>query len=226
MPEGLPPSGCNEGSIHARPFPRNFWLSARITSVDASDQTPVDYEALLRIAEAAAYEIVSPSARSNLIDQIAADALEQYVEEVNSGTEIQNPHGWVATTARRRALDTIKKWERIKKATRRLDAEPEIDDYYMNEISLRLDQALDKHVTDPASIVVEREWITELIEITYPDDAVNRDIAVACLVEGSRPRDIADDFGMSAKVIGNRLVRIRERLRDTLPAADPDWRYR
>ena len=187
------------------------------------DQDLVDYEALLRIAEAAAYEIVSPSARSNLIDQIAADALEQYWEAVNSGVDIRNSHGWVATTARRRALDTIRKWERIKIATRRLDAEPEIDDYYMKEISRRLNQALNEHVADPASIVVEREWISELIEIAYPDDALNRDIAIACLVEGSRPRDVAEDFGMSAKVIGNRLVRIRERLRETLPAAGPNW---
>ena len=74
--------------------------------------------------------------------------------------------------------------------------------------------------TDPGDVVVLREWIAELIEIAYPDDTTNRDIAIACLVEGSRPRDIADDFGMSAKVIGNRLVRIRQTLRATLPAID------
>ncbi len=194
--------------------------------MDTTDLPPVDYHELLRIAEAAAYEIVSPSARSNVIDQIAADALEQYVEAVKSGVEIRNPHGWVATTARRRALDTIKKWERVKKATKRLDAEPEIHDYYMNEIALRLHAALDENAADPADIVAEREWIAELIQIAYPDDPVNRDIAIACLVEGSKPRDVADDFGMSAKVVGNRLVRIRKQLRDTLPATDRDWRYR
>jgi DNA-directed RNA polymerase specialized sigma24 family protein len=194
--------------------------------MDTSDLPPVDYHELFRIAEAAAYEIVSPSARSNVIDQIAADALEQYVEAIDAGVEIRNPYGWVATTARRRALDTIRKWERIKKATKRLDPDPAVQEYYMNAVSLRLHAALDENAADPADIVAEREWIAELIQIAYPDDPVNRDIAIACLVEGSKPRDIADDLGMSAKVVGNRLVRIRERLRETLPAADPDWRYR
>ncbi len=186
--------------------------------MDTSAQTPVDYEALLRIANAAAYEIVSPSARSNLIDQIGATAVEQYVKTINAGIEIRNPYGWIKAAARKRAIDAIRKWEREKKATRALDADPDIDDYYMNTISLRLLEVLDGGEDNPADIVVVRSWIAELIDIAYPDDPVNHDIAVACLVEGSRPRDIADDFEMPAKVIGNRLVRIRQRLRETLPA--------
>ena len=186
--------------------------------MEASYREPVDYNTLFRIAEAAAYEIVSPSARSNLIDQISADAVEQYVRAVAAGDEIENPYGWIKTTARRRAIDSIRKWERDKKATRALDIDPRMDDYYMNTISRRLLDVIDGGEDNPGEVVVERAWIAELIQIAYPDDTTNRDIAIACLVEGSRPRDIADDFGMSAKVIGNRLVRIRQRLRATLPA--------
>ena len=188
--------------------------------MEPSFQEPVDYGALFGIAEAAAYEIVSPSARSNLIDQIAADSVEQYVRAVGAGEEIENPYGWIKTTARRRAIDSIRKWERDKKATRALDVDHRMDDYYMNTISQRLLDVIDGGEDNPGEIVVERAWIAELIQIAYPDDKTNRDIAIACLVEGSKPRDIADDFGMSAKVIGNRLVRIRERLRSTLPAVD------
>ena len=57
----------------------------------------------------------------------------------------------------------------------------------------------------------------ELIDAAFPEVSTNRRLAVACLVEGAKPREVADEFGMKAKVIGNRLVRIRAKLLDKLP---------
>lgn len=67
-----------------------------------------DYYALFGIVETAAYEIVSPFARSHLIDLVAADAAEQYIGAVGAGEKVDNPHGWIKTTARRRAIDSIR----------------------------------------------------------------------------------------------------------------------
>jgi DNA-directed RNA polymerase specialized sigma24 family protein len=184
----------------------------------------VDHDGLFGIAYAAVYELVSPSARSNLTEQIAADTIEQYLKAVDSGEEIHNPHAWVQIRARWRALDAMRQWKRRKERTRSLDEERQDDGQpaYLSMLSRSLRNAIRREDGDPASIVVEREWIRGLIEATFPDDPTNRRLAIACLVEGAKPREVAEDFDMDAKVISNRLGRIRAKLLDELPH-DERW---
>lgn len=181
---------------------------------------PVDLAKLLRIAEATVFETVSPSAKSNLTDQIAADAVEQYLLAVDAGQEIRNPYGWIKVTARRRALDAVDAWERHKKATIAVDDESSgTNDYVSFAIRSSVLRAIESDNADPGSLVVEREWLREVISRAYPDSRQNREIAIACLVEGARPREVATEFGMTPKALGNRLVRIRQRLRDEVGAS-------
>jgi DNA-directed RNA polymerase specialized sigma24 family protein len=188
--------------------------------VDTPDQGPADYAELLRIAEGTAFEICTPSAQSNhLAQQIAADALLQYEAALNSGEVIHNPHGWIKVTARRRAIDAIRKWQRDKKATQPFESGFGSDGAHVDWMRDQLFHVIND---DPGDFIVEKIWIAELIDIAYPDDPINRDLAKACIVGGLRPRDVADEFGMTPKVVGNRLVRIRERLRDTLLSAEPE----
>ena len=183
------------------------------------DDTAVDYEKLLAIANAAVFEMVSPSAKSNLTDEIAAKAVEQYLAAVSAGQQIENPYGWIQVTARRRAIDAVRKWERHKIDTVRLDAR-EDGELYVGTVTRLMRSGLEGDFGDPAQAVVAREWVVHLIDTVFPDDEVNRHIAMACVVGKARPRDLVDELGLPNKVIGNRLVRIRERLREQVNRDD------
>ena len=183
------------------------------------DNTRVDYEKLLAIANAAVFEMVSPSAKSNLTDDIAAKAVEQYLAAVAAGQQIENPYGWIQVTARRRAIDSVRKWERHKIDTVRIGTR-ETGGLYVGSVTQQMSSALEGDFGDPAQAVVAREWIADLIDTVFPDDEVNRRIAMACVVGEARPRDLVDELGLTNKVIGNRLVRIRERLREEVTRDD------
>ena len=173
----------------------DLWEDLRVP--DGGATSGVDHAELLRIAEGTVYEIMSPSARSHLTEQVAADAIEQYLRAVANGQEIHNPNGWIKVTAQRRAIDAARVWQRRKKADVAIhDDERWAVDEFARSVRDVVSRALDPGAEDPAEFVVEREWLAALIEEAYPDDDANRAIAVACLVEGSRPRDVAEIFGM------------------------------
>ena len=170
---------------------------------------------LLEIARATAYEIASQSARSNITDGIAAKAVEQYLVAIDSGEEIRNPHGWIRTTARRRAIDAMRKWSRDKKRRVRLDVQDVRDDPYLTNLSNNLLRAVDEGSTQTES----RLWLDELINSTIPDPT-NRTIAVRCLVDGDKPGEVAGDLGLDAASVSSRLARIKERLRSEITIDD------
>ena len=130
-------------------------------AMDPAAETPVDHLGLFEIAHAAAYEMVSPSARTNLTEQIASDTVEQYLQAVASGEKIHNPYAWVQIRARWRTIDAMRGWQRRKERTRSLDAEPGKDhgDGYISMLSRSLRRAIDRPDDDPARIVTEREWL-------------------------------------------------------------------
>ncbi len=199
-------------------FPRGPSNSARIPAVRGDELSPDDYQRLIGVATAAVYEKISPSAVANVADQIVSDTIEQYLQAVDAGKEIHNPFAWVQQRARWRAIDQMRQWQREKNRTRFYDAEEgdEQANAQVTAITGSIRHAAGEHGQTPSTIVTSREWIRELIYGAYPTDTVNRQLAVACLVEGAKPREVTDEFDMSAKVIGNRLVRIRSALLEQL----------
>jgi DNA-directed RNA polymerase specialized sigma24 family protein len=186
--------------------------SADIPTMDQPDETLVDYQRLSGIAYGTVFDLISTSARFNVADQIAADTVEQYLEAVAGGKEIHNPYAWVKIRAGWRAIDEMRRWERRKKRTRAIDGHQPNDQDFGDTLDYAVTITTGQDGDDPARIVEAQEWVRELIDAAYPDDSTNRRLAVACLAEGARPRDVAEDFDMDAKVIGNRLVRIRAKL--------------
>jgi DNA-directed RNA polymerase specialized sigma24 family protein len=180
----------------------------------SSTDTPVDYRKLLEIAEAAVSRMISPSAWGNLRGQIAADAVEEYLNAVEAGKRIHNPYAWVQICARWRTIDAMKKWERDKI---RNDPFPDdeaggSDEKFAAILSDAVRQAVGGDYDDPAFVVAAREWIHDLVDATFPDDEINQRLAIAGLVEGAKPRELTDEFDMDAKVISNRLGRIKAKL--------------
>ncbi len=181
-------------------------------------ETTTDYSALLGIATAAVFEISSPSARSNITDAIASRAVEQYLETVERGNEIRNPHGWIQVTARKRAIDAMLKWSREKKRTHRVDIDDRAPQMFMVDASNRLVRYVDTG-NDDFSDVNTGLWISELIESAI-SDPVNREIAVRCLVGGEKPGDVASDLSLDAPVVSSRIARIKARLKKEISIED------
>ncbi len=181
-------------------------------------RTTTDYPALLGIARATVFEISSPSARSNLTDAIAAQAVEQYVEAVARGEDIHNPHGWVTVAARCRALDAMQKWAKEKKRNHRVD----VDDWATQAYMVDASQRLIRHVHgagDAFDGIATALWVSELINSTFPD-SVNRDIATRCIVGGEKVGAVAEDLGMDAPAVSNRVSRIKARLKSEISVED------
>jgi DNA-directed RNA polymerase specialized sigma24 family protein len=188
--------------------------------MDARPNSTVDYERLFQIAYRTAFSLISTSARYNVADQIAGDTLEEYLRADAAGEEIRNPYGWIRVRAGWRALDEARRWQRRKLRTRPMqpfEADEGEDREFADLLEWVVGSSGERFdFGDPEVFVVGKEWVRELIEAAYPEDSTNRRLAIACLVEGARPREVADEFGMDAKVIGNRLVRIRAKLREVL----------
>lgn len=173
-----------------------------------------EYRRLLGVTRAAVYDELPPSAAPNIGDQIVSETIEQYLQALQAGKEIRNPFAWVPQRARWRAMDQKRKWTREKKRTRAYNADErdEHTDALLAEIGQAIRSAGGEDDRTPSSLVASREWVRELIYGAYPTDTTNRQLAIACLVEGAKPREVAEEFDMDAKVIGNRLVRIRAKL--------------
>ena len=185
----------------------------------ARELSPEEYHRLLGVTRAAVYDEISPSAAPNVGDEIVAATIEQYLEAIKAGEEIHNPFAWVPQRARWRAKDQMRKWDREKKRARAFNADEgdEQTDALIAEIAHAIRSASGEDGRTPATLVASREWIRELIYGAFPADSTNRQLAIACLVEGAKPREVAEEFDMNAKVIGNRLVRIRAKLLAQLP---------
>ena len=178
----------------------------------------VDYAALLGIAHATVYEISSPSSRANLTEAVAAHAVEQYFEAVDGGAQIRSPEAWVATAARRRAVEALLKWTREKKRHQRLDIDDWETELYMDDATKHLVRYIDES-GDEYDGIHTALWVGELIESTFPDP-VNREIAARCLVDGEKPGIVAEDLGLEAPVVSNRLSRIRTKLKSEISIDD------
>jgi DNA-directed RNA polymerase specialized sigma24 family protein len=179
----------------------------------------VDYRRVSEIAYATVNQYVSESFRMNLAEQVAADTVEQYLKAVEAGEKIHNPYAWVQIRARWRAIDAMRRWQRYKQRTIWFDirqlGEPEAEGRAEATFDFAIQTA--REHGDPSHVVEAQQAVRELIDAAFPEDSTNRRLAVACLVEGAKPREVADEFGMKPKVIGNRLVRIRAKLLDKLP---------
>ncbi|MCL1598882.1 MAG: hypothetical protein M3094_06840 [Actinomycetia bacterium] len=181
-------------------------------------ETTTDYPALIGIARAAVSEISSPSARFNITDAIASRAVEQYLEAVERGDDIRNPHGWVQVTARKRAIDAMIKWGKEKKRNHRVDVDERATQMYIVDASNRLVRYVDAG-NDAFGDVNTGLWIDALIESAV-SDPVNREIAVRCLVVGEKPGDVAADLGLEAPVVSSRLARLKVRLKNEISIED------
>lgn len=183
-----------------------------------TQEASTGYTDLLSLARATVFEISTPSARSNLTDAIAAHAVEQYFEAIDRGEDIRSPKAWVATVARRRAIDGMRKWSKEKERNQRIDDDAWATQMYMVDASSNLISYMDVS-RDAFASVHATLWINQLIESTFPD-SVNREIAIRCLVDGEKPGDVAVDLGMAAPVVSNRLARIKAKLKEEISVDD------
>ena len=179
----------------------------------------LDYRELLEIARLEVLGTVSPSARNNIADDIASQAVAELSAKVERGERIDNPGGLVRIIARRRAIDGMRAWKRRKDHEARAPSTPDDDRRELEERIFYGDliERLQTELSPSAEYLRKREseWIAELIEQVFPD-RTDRRIAHGALVEGMRPAELAEELEMAPKTVSNRLSRIRRALQVTL----------
>ena len=162
-----------------------------------------NYAELFEAALGTVYGVVSPSLRHNQAEDIAQQAVIEYREAVERGVEVRNPHAFVRTVAKRRAIDAWRRWRRRKGREQPGDDE----DVFFEALTQSL-----QRITSPSSAALaaeEQEWIDGMIDSLFPDE-VDRAIAHGCVMQGRAPRDLAEETGLAAKTISNRLVRVKD----------------
>jgi DNA-directed RNA polymerase specialized sigma24 family protein len=178
--------------------------------------TSLNYNELHAVAMAAVRETASPSAQTNLVDEVAALAMEQYLAALADGVEIDNPFGWIRVAARRRAIDAMRRWSRDKRRNVSIDAGDPSRDVWLTDATLRLGRAVDRSGIGNAETQL---WLQELIRAAIPDPT-NRAIAVRCIAGGEKPGVVAADLGLDAPAVSSRIARIKAKLRSEISPED------
>ncbi len=173
------------------------------------------YGAYYQIAARQVYSIVSPSARDNVTEGIAADAVAELVAKIEAGETIDNPEAMLTTIARRRAIDARRRWKQRRHARIGQEAERGFDGMvaegtFFKMFDERLARSLDDDVVENTDIAV---WLVDLAE-SAGLDARDVEIARRTFVEGDDIEDIANDLDMAEKTVRNRITMIKQTLRD------------
>jgi RNA polymerase sigma factor (sigma-70 family) len=171
---------------------------------------PDEFDRLRSIAEGTARKVLkgSPSAIHNLLEDVASRAVFEHWWKVQQGEEIESPERYVATIARRRALNAQR-----------------------DRLHCR-DLRLGRHDSEvEGAMLVDRADIP-FVPVAPPDsaeivrligDAVRNggdetDVLIArrLWIDGRSVDEIAQELGIAAKTVRNRATTIKERIRDSL----------
>jgi len=187
-----------------------------------------DYGHLLAIARREVFLIVSQSARSNVTDDVAQQAIIEYLG-VAKRQKVNAPEAMVRVIARRRALNAMAKWTREKqqknearqKGRETAEGAREDEDRdgdggaYFRALAHELARTIEGNSPSEARALEAEIWVRELFDELL-SDPMDRDIAWWNLIDHEPPRVIAERIHRTAKTVSNRLAKIRQILADAL----------
>jgi RNA polymerase sigma-70 factor, ECF subfamily len=139
-----------------------------------------------------------------LAEDVVQDAFSRALEAWEQDGIPPNPAGWVTTTARRRAIDVIRRAERFRKK---------------REVVGRLERAENEPanaaVTLPGEDGPQDDRLRLLFTCCHPALSVEAQVALTLrVVGGLTTREIARAFLVADTTMGQRLVRARNKIRD------------
>lgn len=172
------------------------------------------YGEYYQIASRQVYSIVSPSARDNVTEGIAAGAVAELVAKLEAGESIDNPEAMLTTIARRRAIDARRRWKQRRHARIGQEEERRFDGMvaegtFFSMFDERLARSLDDDVVENTDVAV---WLVELAG-SAGLDARDGEIARRVFLAGDSIEDVADDLDMAEKTVWNRITTIKQILR-------------
>jgi DNA-directed RNA polymerase specialized sigma24 family protein len=160
------------------------------------------YRELLVIALGEVDSLITRSAALNLNDEVAAIAVEEYLRKVAAGLEVDNPRGFVRKVARDRAMDALKRWNRLKKKEQRVDE----NGYEAADFGLATDLGLGWGTDDMT------DRFLEAVDAIKEDDA-DRTIARMIWIGRAEVDEAAAVTGLAPKTVRNRMTRIEKAVR-------------
>lgn len=183
--------------------------------------TTPDYEEMLELATREILGVVSPSARSNVTDDVASTAVMELFDRIQRGDKIDNPAGYVRWVAHKRAIDAMRKWRKDRQRLARFDQAPDdaMSAVFYEGYGERLDQAIDhlvesQRTSDQVVSAEERRGVEVLLEDLFAGEKLT--IARRHFIHGDAPADIAARVGKAEQTVKNALVAMRKRLREEL----------
>jgi RNA polymerase sigma-70 factor (ECF subfamily) len=140
----------------------------------------------------------------SLAEDVVQDAFSVALERWASKGVPANPAGWIATTARRRAIDRIRRAKRYREKT---------------QILARLEGADDVRMEAPVMLKGEEapqdDRLRLLFTCCHPALGLDAQVALTLrAVGGLSTREIARAFLVSDTTMGQRLVRAKRKIRD------------
>jgi len=154
-----------------------------------------DTELWLRVREAAYDAVRRRGYPHEAADDAAQDTLLDLQKALAKGVEIENPGGWAARTAFRRAIDRSRKDRRVRP-----------DQADMRETVGRF---LAEGAPTSAQ-AIQREQLGRLIA-----ELTDRELDIAWLTaEGLKQAEIAEALGIGAEAVRKALMRLRKELRE------------
>lgn len=140
----------------------------------------------------------------SLAEDVVQDAFSKALEAWDDGGVPPNPAGWVATAARRRAIDQIRRARRFSEK---------------KEVLIRLEEAelelKEEEVRLPGEDGPQDDRLRLLFTCCHPALSVEAQIALTLkVVGGLTTREIARAFLVADTTMGQRIVRAKTKIRD------------
>ena len=169
---------------------------------------PVAFEAVDRIFREASGRVVAGLIRSvgdfDLAEESVQDAFVSALEHWPAEGLPPNPGAWIATTARRKAIDRLRRTKRLTQKTQ----------------ALALLMASTSSETDPADLTglerppIEDDRLRLIFTCCHPSLAVDAQVALTLrLLGGLRTPEIARAFLLPEPTLAQRLVRAKRKIR-------------
>lgn len=168
-----------------------------MTAVPVSPCALVDESEMAALRLRVFKQVVKRGVRREYAEDVAQDALLSLWIYRESGEEIQALHAWLRRVAMNRALRLLGRDQRYVPLP---DIHPAIhgsDDLERDEV-----------------VAVRVDAVKRVMDRLPPLD---RDLVIACLLEGESRAVAAEKFGLSVKAVGSRLYRAKKMLRRNIP---------
>ncbi|MFE6449643.1 RNA polymerase sigma factor [Nocardiopsis dassonvillei] len=141
-----------------------------------------------------------PNVSSADAEDAAAQALEQFLQELDKGTQFRSVPAWVRHTAQRRHVDVVRRREHMN-LTDSLEDTPVVD--------------LDHRVSPEAALEFEDGTVRALELISLLPSA-QRDVMKMIVIDRLKPTEIAIELGIATTTVHNRLHTARRTMLDKI----------